>query len=294
MSKIKGPSPQELAESLSQAPDSVTADLGLSMLIAHKVLAWFAVIPGVLGLRSRYGERYLTPDTVFFSWLLVAVGGGGAAFADVFGARMQPYLGQADASHGMAAAIGSLFFLLYSVMVTLRLGGVFRRRIRDDFSVHSYSDGNPWRLWYVVSRIVPWAMRDGFVRCAVEPFIIFAAGWAITNFTTSRPLGFLAFLCGLSFFIQQVILQQELRAKLLDVADAELEAVELRADRRRILEGSIEAAGVPAPPRARSGLSSLDLARLHAARAAAQRKSDALSALAHSAETPAPARTPAE
>jgi hypothetical protein len=76
----------------------------------------------------------------------------------------------------------------------------------------------------------------------------------------------------MGFFLQQAILQRELRAKLLNAADAAIEADELRSDRARLQGGAQpDPYAAMVSPRARSALSSLGLEQIHAARLAAQR-----------------------
>jgi hypothetical protein len=267
MPKIKGPSPEQIAENLQDSPDRVAADLGFAMMIAYRVLAWFAVIPGVLGLRSRYGERYLTPDVALFSWSIVALCTWAAALSGYVGTRAQSLVGQAEESSLSAA----LILPVYSLMLCLRFCGVLSRWVRDDFSVHSYSDGDPWSVWYFVARIVPGPIRDIAVRCVLEPSLVFVVGAIVANATGSRFVGFLVAVTWLGFFMQQVLLQQEVRGKLLDAADAEIEAEELRHDRAR-LQGHGAGGISVAPPRARSALSALGLEQFRAARAEAQRQ----------------------
>lgn len=287
MPRIKGPSPEQIAQHLSESPDGAAADLGLSMIIAYKLLAWFAVIPGVLGLRSRYGERYLTPDTALFSWLIVAVACFGTSLTEVAGAHAATLFGHPQNSSA-GAATSLLVVLWFWAMLAIRFGAIVRRWINDDFSVHSRSDGDPWRVWYLATRFLPYSVQDFVVRCLLEPFAIFLAGVAVDLVTGSHLIALLALFAALGFFVQQVLLQQELRRKLLDAADAEIEAEEFRRDRERLQRGG-EPVSVFVPPRARSALSALSVQQLRSAQEAARQ-----AGASSSQPEPAPKPTPAE
>jgi hypothetical protein len=270
MPKISGPTPQQIAQSLSKSQDGQTADLGLSLMIAYKMLAGFAVIPGVLGLRSRYGERYLTMDTAVFSWSVVAGCTTLSVLADEGSSYVPSYVAHAEGAPGTAST-GIAFLAIFSVMLALRYGGVLVRAAKDDFSVHSFSDGQPRRFWYSIARLAPYSLRDWCVRCVLEPGAVGVAGYAFAALTGSRLIGLLGLLASFGFFLQQVLLQRELRTRLLNAADAALEAEELREDRERLQTGAArDVYAAMTPPRARSALSTLDVARLRAARQAAQ------------------------
>jgi hypothetical protein len=266
MPKISGPTPHQLAQNLSQSKDQQTADLGLTLLIAYKILTGFALIPGVLGLRNSYGERHLTPDTAFFAFFLTTACAAGSVLAEGGGNYVPDYVHTQG-----TAVVGIAFWVLFVVMLLLRFLGIMHRRVRNVTSVHSFSDGTPRRFWYLLVRPLPYTVRDWCVRCVLEPGAVFVVGLALASFTGSRLIGLLGLLASFGFFLQQVMLQRELRAKYLDAMDAAIEAGELREDRARLQTGAEpDDSAAMTPPRARSALSTLDITRLRAARDAAQ------------------------
>src|SRR5207253_1044326 len=99
----------------------------------------FSLIPRVLFLRSQFGERYMQAYHVLGSWMVVCFACVGASVAGIG----LPWGGGALS----VTAFSIVFLVVYSVMLALRYFGVLRRKWRNDFQIHSYSEGKPWKLW---------------------------------------------------------------------------------------------------------------------------------------------------
>jgi hypothetical protein len=188
-------------------------DTGMAYVITRNVIRVLSVF-GVVFLRSRLGERYLTSFHVVGSLLLAGVVLVGA---------------YASAGNGDHAALA--LFLLYVAVLIGRYGGILRRRWRDDFTVHSRSDGNPWPVYRWLR--VPFSL----IGQLCEPLLILTVGAAVSSTTESGGIGLFFLFGALGHAIEQQLIAQAMRDKLLDVADARHEQREYEAMATRIASG---------------------------------------------------------
>jgi hypothetical protein len=217
---------QRLAAENKDTPDH---QMGLAWVMARNAIRLFSIIPRVLCLRSRFGERYMQAYHVAGSWGIVAFAAVGASLSGV----ETPF---GDPPSRAAPVVGVLFLVLYSLMLGLRYFGVLRRRLRGEFTVHSYSEGAPWPLWQKLRIPVP------VVGLVIEPLIILLAGYLLGHVLELPMLQFLAWVVGLAHFIEQQIIAAQERARLLDAAD---NLIEQRLAQERL--GLIRAGARPAP-----------------------------------------------
>ncbi len=195
---------QRLANGDKENPDH---DWGLSWVIARNAIRLFSLIPRVLFLRSRFGERYMQAYHVAGSWCIAAFAAVGAALSGV----STPWN---NGPRSSSPFVGALFLFAYTVMLGLRFFGVVRRRRRNDFSVHSYSEGEAWSVWERLG--VP----PNVVGMVIEPAIILMVGYALGHAFELPTLQFLTWVCAIAHFAEQQIVAAKERARLLDAADS--------------------------------------------------------------------------
>lgn len=195
-------------------------DLGLSYVIARNIFRIFSVF-AIVFLRSRLGERYLTSFHVAGSLILAGV--------FLFGAFLvaAPWSNHGQGGFGTALAL----FLAYTAALACRYGGVLYRRLRNDFSVHSRSDGNPWPLYRWLG--VPFPL----VGLLIEPVLVFGIGLVLSDALDSMGARLFFCLGAIGHFIEQQLIAQAVRDKLLDIADAHHEQQEYEAMAHRVAGG---------------------------------------------------------
>ena len=201
--------------------DGATNPFSPLLFVIQRILSYFAVIPAVFGLRSKFGERYLGPDVAVFSTCIVwgitwIVGLGGLFSADYSQYNQEGDIGVDNFL--LAGLLGGF----YTIMALVRFGAVMKRWYRDDFTVHSYSDGLPWAVWDSLG--IRQSVRPYIVRCFLEPGMFFGAALVLGIITGSWLLVIFAFFMALAYFLQQFLYLSLERGQVLDKADAELEA----------------------------------------------------------------------
>ncbi|HVY29684.1 MAG TPA: hypothetical protein VHB79_24155 [Polyangiaceae bacterium] len=196
-------------------------DTGTAYVIARNIIRVFSVF-AVVFLRSRLGERYLTAFHVV----------GSLALAGVFlvGAYVLGTNPFGTTSSGPSSA-ALMLFVLYVVVLSARYGGIAWRRWRDDFSVHSRSDGDQWPLYRWLKLPFP------LVALVVEPLLILVVGFVLASVFDAGSVGLFFLFGAVGHVVEQQLIAQAMRDKLLDIADAKHEQREYEVMAARVANG---------------------------------------------------------
>jgi hypothetical protein len=198
---------QRLAADNKDAPDH---DWGLTYVIARNIIRLFSIIPRVLFLRRHFGERYMQAYHVVGTWFIAAF----AAFGTALSSLATPWDTGAPRS---GSVVGFLFLLVFTVMLGVRYSEVLRRKMRNELTVHSYSEGEAWAVWQKL-RVPP-----NVVGMVIEPVLILAVGYLLGRVLELPSMQLLAVITAVAHFVEQQIVAAQERARLLDVADALIE-----------------------------------------------------------------------
>ena len=248
------PSLEEVMQRLANEGESSTPghDMGVTWVLAKNILRIFSLIPRVLFLRSQFGERYMQAYHVLGSWAVVCFACIGASVAGIG----MPW-GEGAVS---VTSFSIVFLVAYTVMLGLRYFGVLRRKWRNEFGVHSFAEGLPWKLWLKL-RLSP-----ALIGLVIEPLILVALGYLLGHLLELPALEFLAWLGATAHFAEQNIILAQERAKLLDAADNIIEK-RMAEERLGLVHGHARPAPAIAAPAADQHALQLELAavRSHAA-----------------------------
>jgi hypothetical protein len=208
-------------------------DDGIAYVIARNVVRVFSVF-AVVFLRARLGERYLTSFHVLGSLLLSSI--------FLLGAYLSSLSPFAKPSAESTSAASLALFVLYVAVLSSRYGGILWRRWCGNFTVHSRSDGVPWPVYRWLKLPFP------LVGLIFEPVLVFGVGLTLGNLLDSAGVTLFFAFGALGHFVEQQLIAQAVRDKLLDISDARHEQQEYEAMAREIAGGQRFAANASHSP----------------------------------------------
>lgn len=187
----------------------VTTYMRLAAGILMTVLGWVSVTLEVF-IRHSFGERYLNIIRVILAWQ--ALGLAGLAVFMLFGNNV-------DA--GIDPIALGLITPVFLVVAILQLIWVQIRKWRK-VPWHTRSFGVSWLHPLI------WRWDYAFYRL-VEPAVCFGIGYLFTLNTDLAPIGGWICFASIALLLKNNIAFNIERERMLDIADAELEAMYMRA-----------------------------------------------------------------
>lgn len=202
----------QTGKSVGQDLKRLTA-IGAELLI---ILMNVLTLPVEVFLRTKFGERYVSPAKVLVTLAVIQVIGP-LSFSGVF---MLLVDGMPDVV-GPALVTLSVLFSIAFVSVALVHYALARARSARGEMWHSQSDGVPVPIWHLPG-LGKKGSGEAYIRQIGEPVLVCGAG-VLGSFVLGPPVGAFIFLSGLVLAMKAAVMYAKGRAMILDHLDAQIE-----------------------------------------------------------------------
>jgi len=169
-----------------------------ALALLQLLCSMFAV-SGVVFIRRRFGERYLSPVNLFFGYSVVAplaLGGG---------------LIHYGAHGGFSAFMVAVWLAFIGASIYHRLEINRKNRL-----------GIPWHSMFMGESILPLPVSAERMHKVIEPLVFLVA--AVVMFKIALVVAIWAALCSVSILISNHLIYHFERERFLDTRDAQIEA----------------------------------------------------------------------